>query len=308
MPRIIRQALYRKLRELPEMREFQRDFNLLTGFELAFLDELGFGDELDTSSSPLCSAIRANPSGLAMCARTRQALLVEASSRPACAMCDAGLNEVAVPLHIGGIRAGYFLFGGTRPAASGEHGLAKTRHLMAKHGIPMDDESLAAWFRATREADADTMAACQRLVVLFARQIALKLTDHLATPEAIMPPAVTKACRIIRARAFVADIQLDEVARQCGVSGGHLSRLFHHSTGLTFREYLSQVRVEHAKSLLLGTAKNVSEIAYESGFQSLSQFHRSFAKAFGTSPGKMRAGRGAGVMPARRNGRARARG
>lgn len=273
------------------MQEFRRDFALLTGFTLSFLDELGFGDELDSSTSPLCSAIRSNPAGLAMCARTRQALLVDATTGPACAMCDAGLNEIAVPLHIGGIRAGYFVFGGTRPGGSGEHGLGRTRHLMAKHGIPMDDDSLARWFGATKEMGSEVLAACQRMVVLFVRQIALKLTDQMAAPDATMPPAVTKACRIIRARAFVADIQLDEVARQCGVSGGHLSRLFHHSTGLTFREYLSQVRVEHAKSLLLGTARNVSEIAYESGFQSLSQFHRAFAKAFGTSPGKMRAER-----------------
>ena len=292
------------MREMPEMQEFQRDFTLLTGFHLAFLDELGFGDEWDASASPLCSAIRSNPAGQSMCARTRQALLVDAATAPACAMCDAGLNEVAVPLHIGGIRAGFFVFGGSRPVGSSDQGLGKTRHLMAKHGIPLDDDSLARWFEATREMGVEALAACQRLVVLFARQIALKLTDQMASPDTTMPPAVTKACRIIRARAFVADIQLDEVARQCGVSGGHLSRLFHHSTGLTFREYLSQVRVEHAKSLLLGTSRNVSEIAYESGFQSLSQFHRAFAKAFGTSPGKMRAERHASPLPMNRAARA----
>jgi AraC-like DNA-binding protein len=280
------------------MREFQRDFTVLTGFDLAFLDELGFGDELETSSSPLCSAIRSNPAGLAMCARARQAFLVDAGSRPACVMCDAGLHEIAVPLHVGGVRAGYFIFGGTRPVGSGDFALGKTRHLMAKNRIPIEDESLARWFTATRESTPETLAACQRLVVLFSQQIAHKLTDQIAAPDSTMPAAVTKACRVIRARAFVADIQLDEVARQCGVSGGHLSRLFHHSTGLTFREYLSQVRVEHAKSLLLGTSKNVSEIAYDSGFQSLSQFHRAFSKAFGISPGKMRARRFAAPSPA----------
>ena len=290
MPRTIRQALYRKLRERPEMLEFRRDFEVLTGLKLVFLDELGFGDESDPAASPLCSAIRATVPGHAMCVRTRQCLLAEAASHSACAICDAGLHEVAVPMQIGGVRAGYFLFGGTRPSGNAGHALHRVRHLMAKHDIPLGDEDLARWFGETRESSGDALAACRRMVELFAAQMASKLTDQMARPDAAMPETVTKACRIIRARATVSDIQLDGVARQCGVSGGHLSRLFHHSTGLTFREYLSQVRVQHAKSLLLGSSKNVSEIAYESGFQSLSQFHRAFAKAFGVSPGKMRAG------------------
>ena len=131
--------------------------------------------------------------------------------------------------------------------------------------------------------------AYQRIVHLAARQIALKVTDQLASPEASIPPAVRKACGFIRARALVDDLNLATVARHCGVSDGHLSRMFHHSTGLTFREYLTQVRIEHARALLIQTPKGVTEIAYESGFQSVSQFHRAFRKAFGAAPGQMRA-------------------
>lgn len=112
-----------------------------------------------------------------------------------------------------------------------------------------------------------------------------------------MPPAVIKACGFIRSRALVEDISLSLVARYCGVSEGHLSRLFHHATGLTFREYVAQVRVEHAKALLLHSGKGVTEIAYEAGFQSLSQFHRVFRKAFGSSPGTMRRGHQSASAP-----------
>ena len=87
------------------------------------------------------------------------------------------------------------------------------------------------------------------------------------------------------------DLGLPAVARHCGVSEGHLSRLFHHATGLTFREYVTQVRAEHARALVLHTSRGITEIAYESGFQSLSQFHRVFRKAYGTSPGQLRASR-----------------
>lgn len=135
------------------------------------------------------------------------------------------------------------------------------------------------------------LAVYKRIVQIAAKQIALRVTDQLVDPEMAMPPSVIKACGYIRARALVDDINLAEVAHHCCVSEGHLSRLFHHATGLTFREYLTQIRIEHAKSLLIQSGKNVTEIAYESGFQSLSQFHRVFCKVYGATPGKMRSSR-----------------
>lgn len=291
MPRIIRRALYRKLKELLEMKEFQRDFELMSGMKLAFVDELGLGDDLDFRASPLCAAMQTSDAGRAMCARTRHSLLAGVGDQPACASCDAGLTEAVVPLNISGIRAGYFLFGGSRTAIPDLHSLQKIRHLLRKNAIQIEDQSLEGLIGKAKEVPPEAMGAYQRMVLLVAKQIALKVTDQLAEPEAIMPQAVLKACGFIRAQALVSDIQLGVVARHCGVSPGHLSRMFHHSTGLTFREYLAQVRVEHARALLRTTGRNVTEIAYDSGFQSLSQFHRVFLKAFGVSPGKMRAAR-----------------
>ena len=291
MPRIIRRALYQKLRELPEMREFQRDFELLSGMGLAFVDELGLGDDFVTSRSPMCEGMQASPEGRAMCARTRQSLLAAAVDQPACASCDAGLSEVVVPLKIGGISAGFFVFGGTCRQIPDAPAIQRVRHLLRKHGVEIADEDVESQLAATRVLPEPSLLAYQRIVNLAARQIALKVTDQLAAPEASIPPAVRKACGFIRARAVVDDLNLAAVARHCGVSEGHLSRLFHHSTGLTFREYMAQVRIEHARALLIHTAKGITEIAFESGFQSVSQFHRVFRKAFGATPGELRSKR-----------------
>jgi AraC-like DNA-binding protein len=291
MPRIIRRALYQKLRELPELVEFQRDFELLSGMKLAFVDELGLGDDLRRDRLPLCSAMNASDSGRAMCARSRHALLANAADQSGCLLCDAGLSEAAIPLNISGIKAGYFMFGGTAPLPPNQQTIQKARHLLKKNGIPIDDRDLETWLCQTPVVPAETLDAYRRIAVLAAKQIALKVTDQLVDPEVAMPPSVTKACGYIRARALVDDINLAEVARHCGVSEGHLSRIFHHATGLTFREYLTQIRIGRAKSLLIHSGKNVTEIAYESGFQSLSQFHRAFRKIHGTTPGEMRSRR-----------------
>jgi AraC-like DNA-binding protein/ligand-binding sensor protein len=288
MPRIIRRALYQKLRELPELLEFQRDFELLSGMKLAFVNELGLGDDLRRDRLPLCAAMNASEAGRAMCARSRHALLANTGDHSSCMVCDAGLSEAAVPLNISGIKAGYFMFGGTAPLPPNQPTIQKARHLLKKNGIHIDDRDLETWLSQTPVMPAETLDAYKRIVHLAAKQIALKVTDQLVDPEVAMPPSVVKACGYIRSRALVDDINLAEVARHCCVSEGHLSRIFHHATGLTFREYLTQVRIERAKSLLLNSGKSVTEIAYESGFQSLSQFHRVFRKIHGVSPGEMR--------------------
>jgi AraC-like DNA-binding protein len=238
--------------------------------------------------------MNASEAGRAMCARARHALLANASNHASCMLCDAGLSEAAIPLTISGIKAGYFMFGGTVPQAPSQQTIQKARHILRKNGIEIDDRDLETWLSQTPVMPVETLQAYQRIVHLAAKQIALKVTDQLVDPEVAMPPSVIKACGYIRSRALVEDINLAELARHCGVSEGHLSRIFHHATGLTFREYLTQIRLERAKSLLLNSGKSVTEIAYESGFQSLSQFHRVFQKVHGLSPGAMRSNRSSG--------------
>lgn len=288
MPRIIRKALYLKLKELPELREFQRDFERLSGLQLVLVDDLGTCDADARSLSPMCAMLHEHPAGKKMCGRMRQSLLLQANEHPACAVCDAGMQEVAVPLRISGIPAGYFLFGGVLRQRPDHVSVQKARHLLRHHGVDTAEEELNRLLEDSPRVTPEAMEAWQRIAHLAARQIAMKLTDRLVDPETSMPPVVKKACGYIRGRSLVEDVGLADVARHCAVSEGHLSRLFHHATGLTFREYITQVRLEHAKGMVLHGGRGITEIAYESGFQSVSQFHRSFRKSFGVSPGEMR--------------------
>ncbi len=60
--------------------------------------------------------------------------------------------------------------------------------------------------------------------------------------------------------------------------------MFKRVTGLHFTAYLSLVRIEKAKNLLLNPNARVSEIAFEAGFQSLAHFNRVFKRLSGLSP------------------------
>ncbi len=82
---------------------------------------------------------------------------------------------------------------------------------------------------------------------------------------------------------FNRKIELDEVAELCNLSPAAFCRYFKKMTKLSFIEFLNNYRINNAKRLLMN-AKNVSEACYDSGFESLSYFNRTFKKVTGENP------------------------
>lgn len=78
---------------------------------------------------------------------------------------------------------------------------------------------------------------------------------------------------------------LEDLARQVGCSHYYLSRLFSQEVGLTIQQYLRQIRLERAAELLRTGKCNVTETAFEVGYNSLSHFSTAFHEAFGCCPG-----------------------
>lgn len=68
----------------------------------------------------------------------------------------------------------------------------------------------------------------------------------------------------------------------------YLGQLFRKEVGQHFAEYLAEARNRKAKELLLGTSKNVNDIAVEVGYANTSYFHRKFKEHFGVSPAEVR--------------------
>ena len=68
----------------------------------------------------------------------------------------------------------------------------------------------------------------------------------------------------------------------------YFCKMFKKITGINFTDYVSRMRVENAKNLLLNPNLRVSEIAYEVGFQSLTHFNRVFRALVGKAPSAFR--------------------
>ena len=96
--------------------------------------------------------------------------------------------------------------------------------------------------------------------------------------------------RIRRVREYLdahyeRNITLDELANLAEFSPFHLLRTFRNSVRLTPRAYLTQVRVEAAKSFLR-FGRTISHVALETGFTDQSHFTRHFKRITGLTPGQ----------------------
>jgi AraC-like DNA-binding protein len=89
-------------------------------------------------------------------------------------------------------------------------------------------------------------------------------------------------------RNFNRQISLDIIAETLDISSYYLSRIFSEESGFTLSHYLTQVRLEKAVELLEDPRRNVSEIAFKTGFKDSHYFSRVFKAHFGCAPKEYR--------------------
>lgn len=87
---------------------------------------------------------------------------------------------------------------------------------------------------------------------------------------------------------FANALSVNELASACNLSVSALERRFKKHLGKTPHQYIVEVRLDHARRLLLETEKSIGTIALETGFADHSHFTRAFRKHFGSAPRALR--------------------
>ncbi|HML49224.1 MAG TPA: AraC family transcriptional regulator, partial [Clostridia bacterium] len=87
---------------------------------------------------------------------------------------------------------------------------------------------------------------------------------------------------------FQEPLSLVGVAREVGVSPGHLSTLLSTQLNISFPSFLNATRLNHALPLLKHSDVPITQICYECGFNSIRTFNRAFQAEFNLSPREMR--------------------
>jgi AraC-like DNA-binding protein len=99
--------------------------------------------------------------------------------------------------------------------------------------------------------------------------------------------------RVLKVKEFINthmndELRLEQLANLVGMTPTAFSRFFKLRTGKTLSEYIVDIRLGQAARLLVDTADSVSEICWNCGFNTLSNFNRLFRKRKGCSPTEFR--------------------
>lgn len=83
---------------------------------------------------------------------------------------------------------------------------------------------------------------------------------------------------------FAQEIRLGDVASLAGMTEAAFCRYFKARSNKTFIDFVNEIRIGHACKLLLEDKWTIAQIAYDSGFDSLSNFNRNFKRYIGHTP------------------------
>jgi len=235
-----------------------------------------------------CLMLRATPSGAAACRECDQENVRSGLLKRSELLyrCHAGLREVIVPLYdqsgayIGCLTTGQFLSEEDKRASRMAIGRLASTHKIAA-------TSLWDSYKQTKVLTSLQIEGLIEFLKIVGGFI-VETHNKLLFMEAV--DGIDKIEQIKRhvAKNHMRQLTIADTAKKFCMSPGHFCRFFKRHEKLSFISYLNIYRVERAAEMLRMTERSIAEIAFLTGFGSVSQFNRTFKSVKTCSPGCFR--------------------
>lgn len=264
--------------------DYQKAFTKATGLPLAIRPLQSFDRVMEGAEGEgaFCAVLAKTNAGCASCLQMQRDLEQKAGMEPETLRCFAGLCDSAVPIRVGDRLIAFLQTGQILLHQPNAEEFSKTTKQLLKWGTEVNLKTLEEAYFQTKIFDRKQYEAVLALLATFA--------EHLATiSNCIDDASLSEPQLVVNAKKYIQSfyqepLSLDDAARAVNASTRHFCKVFKQATGITFTDYLARVRVEKAKHLLQNPNLRVSEIAFETGFESISQFNRSFKRITGQTP------------------------
>ena len=285
------------LRRSRLFRDYESVFTKATGLALTLrpLEYWNLAHRGKKQENPFCAALAENPGTLAICLQSHEEMIKHTGDLPHTVTCPFGLTETAVPVKLGTNTIGFLRIGQVLRRSPSAAETKKVGRMVENNGLRFTRELRTAW-EHNPLIPADKYQAIVRLLSFFAEQLSALVNQIAVERHNAEPPLVQKAREYIEKHKNE-PLSLSAVAQASGASVYHFCKVFRKTTGLKFTDYVARVRLEDARTQLLNPNRRISEIAYDVGFQSLTQFNRMFKRVFGESPTDFRAHLAGGSRP-----------
>ncbi len=233
--------------------------------------------------SPFCDLMSEKSASCASCLHMQEKLAQAAVSEPRTMVCLAGLCETAVPVRLGDRLIGFLQTGQVFRHKPTQGQFERTAKVLAKLGVEVNLDRLKDAYFATRVMPQKQQEAATTLLKIFAQHLSMLSNQIIMQQQYVEPPMIAKAKAYIREHQ-VENVRLREVAKAINTNKFYFCKQFKKVTGINFTDYLTRIRLERCKNLLLNPNLRISEIAFEAGFQSITNFNRVFKMLLGQSP------------------------
>lgn len=269
--------------------DYERAFNEATGLPVSLrpVESWQLPHHARRGENPFCAMMATKSRACAACLQLQQKLSTSARHDAASETCQVGMCDTAVPVRLGDQLIAFLHTGQIfrrRPTAAQ---FSKVAKLVAEWGVEADANELKSAYFNTRVLSHKEHDATVKLLQIFAQHLSMVTNQIVVQQVNAEPPIITRAKEFIKQHQ-TEDISLGQVAKAVNTSTFYFCKMFKKVTGINFTDYVSRVRVESAKNLLLNPNLRISEIAYEVGFQSLTHFNRVFKKIVGQAPTEYR--------------------
>jgi AraC-like DNA-binding protein len=287
------------LRRSRLFRDYESVFTKATGLPLTLrpLEYWQLAHSGKKQENPFCALLAERPATLAVCLQAHESMIRHTGVLPHSVTCPFGLTETAVPLKLGEKTIGYLRIGQVLRHTPVRSDTTKVARTLSELGVPFTNKIRDAWEKNLLTPP-DKYNAMVGLLTFFAEQLSTLANQIMLEKAKAEPPLVQKARQFI-AQNKTRPLSLAHVAKASGANVFHFCKVFKKTTGLRFTDYVARVRLEDAKTELLNPNRRISEIAYDVGFQSLTQFNRVFKRVFGQSPTEFRTHLSSGKRAAR---------
>jgi AraC-like DNA-binding protein/ligand-binding sensor protein len=278
--------------DLAESKEFRQFFDIvreLTGIPVALVSPDGKRSKLlftmDTWT-PLCRLIRTHQLGRKGCHDTDSSRFAQVFSNKQTIhyLCHAGLIDIMMPVVINGEHVATINCGQVLPEPHSEKRFKQLKRKLSSMGF--STSALRKAYYASPYCSFEKLKKIMSLFAFFAEyfgEISWRLKQ--VRQKDFVP--VQKAQKFIHDH-FQEYITLHDVAQSASLSPHYFSSLFHEMTGITVKKYLQTIRINAAKQLLGLTSERITDIAFDVGFNNLTDFNRVFRRVERCSPKQYR--------------------
>lgn len=265
--------------------DYERAFSKTTGLPLSLrpVESWQRPHQGKKSENTFCMLMAEHNRACAACLETQQKIAEAQGHGPRTVKCFAGLCDTGVPVSVGEEVLGFLQTGQIFTQKPTRAQFTKVVTQLVDWGWKVDLRKLEEAYFQTRVITPKQYESVLHLLTIFAQHLALVSNQLLVSRANSEPPAIIRAKKFIHEHQ-AEEISLGDVAKAVNTSTFYFCKMFKKTTGLNFTDYLSRVRVEKAKNLLLNPNMRISEVAFAAGFQSLSHFNRVFRKIAGESP------------------------